>query len=160
MTQHQHAMQSDEFLTLRLTRYFAAPRERVFRAWTDPEALAAWFGPEGVQTRKVQVDLRPGGRYSLEMYEADGEVYPLSGVYQEIVPPERLVMTWIWGHGVLEGHETLLTIELREADGGTELTLLHERLPTPSAREKHEEGWTSAFTVLEKYLKSKAAAWL
>ncbi len=158
MTQQSQALESEETLTLRLTRRLAAPRERVFRAWTDPEALAAWFGPEGVHTRKVQVDLRPGGRYSLEMHEADGEIYPLSGVYREVAAPERLVMTWVWGHGVLDGLETLLTIELHEADGGTELVLLHERLPTPTARDKHEDGWTSAFTVLERYLRSEAAA--
>ncbi len=158
MTEQQHALRTDESLTLRLTRRLAASRERVFRAWTDPDALAAWYGPEGVQTRKVQVDLRPGGSYSLEMHEADGEVYPLSGVYREILPPQRLVMTWTWGHGVLDGLETLLTIELHEADGGTELVLLHERLPTQTARDKHEEGWTSALAVLEQYLTTEVAA--
>jgi uncharacterized protein YndB with AHSA1/START domain len=59
----------EQTLTLRLDRHFAASPEAVFRAWTDPQALAAWFGPEGVQTRNVEIDLRPGGRYSLEMYE-------------------------------------------------------------------------------------------
>ena len=86
------AMPKPEAQVLRLERHFAASPEAVFRAWTDPEALAAWFGPQGGETRKVAVDLRPGGRYSLEMIEPDG-VHPLSGVYQEVAPPERLVMT-------------------------------------------------------------------
>jgi uncharacterized protein YndB with AHSA1/START domain len=67
-------------------------------------------------------------------------------------------MTRVWGHGVLEDLESLLTIELHEADGGTELVLLHERLTTPTTRDKHEEGWTSAFAALERYLKTETAA--
>ena len=136
---------------LRLERHFAASPEAVFRAWTDPEALAAWFGPHGVETRKVQIDLRPGGRYSLEMFEPDG-VYPLSGVYREVTPPERLVMTWVWGHGELEGMEMLVTIELRAAKGGTDLTLTHEKLPSESAREKHQFGWTGCLDCLAQHL--------
>ncbi len=136
---------------LRLTRHFNAPREAVFRAWTDPKALAAWFGPDGVQTRKVEIDPRPGGRFSLEMYESDG-IYPVAGVYREVAPPERLVLSWIWGNGELEGLETIVTIELRKKDGGTELTLLHEGLPTDVARGKHEGGWVSSFDCLERFL--------
>lgn len=142
---------------LRLARHFQAPRQAVFRAWTDPQALATWFGPEGVKTRNVEVDPRPGGTFRLEMYEADG-VYSLSGVYREVVPPERLVFSWVWGHGELEGLETLVTIELQEKDGGTELTLVHEGLPTPTAREKHEGGWIGCFDCLDRHLKGVAAA--
>ncbi len=138
-------------LILRLTRHFVAPREAVFRAWTDPEALAVWFGPDGVRTRKVVSDARPGGCFSLEIYESDG-VYPVSGVYREVTPPDRLVVSWIWGNGELEGLETVVTVELREADGGTELTLLHEGLPTDVARGKHEGGWVSSFDCLDRFL--------
>ena len=146
------AMPKPEVLTLRLERHFAATPEAVFRAWTDPKALAAWFGPQGVEARKVEVDLRPGGRYSLEMFESDGGVHPLSGTYQEVTPPERLVMTWVWGHGELDGLEMLVTIELRAAKGGTDLTLIHEKLPSDTAREKHEFGWTGCFDSLEQFL--------
>lgn len=136
---------------LRLTRQFKAPREAVFKAWTDAKALAAWFGPEGMETRKVKMDPRPGGRFSLEMYEADG-VYPVSGAFREVTPPERLVLSWIWGSGELEGLETVVTVELREKDGGTELTLTHEGLPSDRARELHGQGWTGSFNCLERYL--------
>ncbi len=136
---------------LRLTRHFNAPREAVFRAWTDAKALASWFGPDGTRTRKVEIDPRPGGRFSLEMYESDS-VYPASGVYRELTPPERLVFSWVWGNGELKGLETVVTVELREKDGGTELTLLHEGLPTDVARGKHEGGWVSSFDCLERFL--------
>ncbi len=141
---------------LRLTRHFEAPRDAVFRAWTEPEALADWFGPKGVEARKVVSDARPGGRFSLEMHEHDG-IYPVSGIYREVSPPDRLVLSWVWGHGELEGLETVVTIELRERDGGTELTLLHEGLPTEIARDKHEGGWLSCFDCLAHFLAGNPA---
>lgn len=141
---------------LHLTRRFAAPRAAVFRAWTDPEALAQWFGPKGVSLRTVKIDLRPGGSYSLEMYDADG-VYPLSGVYREIMPPERLVFTWVWGHGEYDGVEMLVTLDLAETDdGGTLLTLTHERIPSQPARAQHEQGWASTLDCLAEHITARA----
>ena len=135
-----------------LTRRFKAPREAVFRAWTRPEELAQWFGPKSISVRDVEIDLRPGGRYSLEMYEPDG-VYPLSGVYREVKAPERLVFTWVWGHGDIAGVEMLVTLDFAESkDGGTLLTLTHERLPSQSARDRHEQGWTSTLDCLTEHL--------
>ncbi len=107
---------------LRLSRRFKAPREVVFRAFTDPEALAKWFGPEGMSVGNVKVDLRPGGAYSMAFNQADGGNHGLSGVYREISPPERLVMTWVWDDGDWAGLETLVTLEFAEASGETELT--------------------------------------
>lgn len=137
---------------LRITRHLAAPPERVFRAWTEVEELARWFGPQGVSSRNVEVDLRPGGSYRLEFHGSEGFVASLSGSYREIKAPERLAFTWAWGEGDLAGIETLVTIELRAADGGTELTLTHEGVPTDSALEKHRTGWTSCLDSLEQYL--------
>lgn len=83
--------------TLHLTRTFAAPRAAVFRAWTDPERLKQWWGPPGYATPAVELDLRVGGRYRIGMRKLpDGDVFYLSGVYQEVRPPERLVYTWRW----------------------------------------------------------------
>ncbi len=145
-------------VALRLTRRLKAPREAVFDAWTRPEALARWFGPEGVNARKVEVDLRPGGHYSLEMHQTDGGIMPLSGVYREVRPPERLVFTWVWGQGGMAGVETVVTIELAEADGETELTLVHEGLPSEEFRGHHEMGWTGSFNCLEELLEQGGAA--
>ncbi len=134
---------------LRLSRRLKAPREAVFRAFTDPAALAQWFGPEGIDVTNVKVDLRPGGGYAMVFNETDGGNHGLSGVYREISPPERLVMTWVWDHGDLAGIETLVTIELAEADGETELTLIHEKLPSQAFLELHRQGWTSSFICLD-----------
>jgi uncharacterized protein YndB with AHSA1/START domain len=134
---------------LRLSRRFKAPREAVFRAFTDPAALAKWFGPEGVNVTDVKVDLRPGGAYSMVFGSKDGDNHGLSGVYREISPPERLVMTWAWDHGDMAGMETLVTIELNEAGAETELTLTHEKLPSQNAIDLHRQGWTSSFICLD-----------
>lgn len=135
---------------LRLSRRFKAPREAVFRAFTDPAALAKWFGPEGMNVDNVKIDLRPGGAYSMVFNQADGEAHGLSGVYREISPPERLVMTWVWDHGDLAGIETLVTIELAEAGAETELTLTHEKLPSQNSLDLHRQGWTSSFSCLDR----------
>ncbi len=135
---------------LRLTRRFKAPREAVFHAFTDPVALAKWFGPEGVQVTDVKVDLRSGGAYSMVFGEKDGESHGLSGVYREISPPERLVMTWSWSHGDMAGIETLVTIEFGAAGAETELTLTHEKLPSRNALDMHSQGWTSSFKCLDQ----------
>ena len=135
---------------LRLSRRLKAPREAVFRAFTDPVELAKWFGPEGVDVENVRIDLRPGGSYSVEFHGKDGEVIPLSGIYREITPPRRLVMTWTWAGTDMAGVETLVTIELAEADGETELTLTHEKLPNKEFFDRHSQGWTSTFDCLDR----------
>ena len=139
---------------LQLTRQIKASRQAVFAALTDAEALAAWFGPEGITAKEVKVDLKPGGSYSMEMHNAEGLLTTLSGVYQEITRPERLVFTWVWGMGDLAGLETLVTIELDETPDGCQLSLTHERLPSATAVEKHAYGWTGGFNGLDAFLAS------
>jgi uncharacterized protein YndB with AHSA1/START domain len=78
---------------LTITRTFAAPREQVWRAWTDPRHLAAWWGPEGLTNPVCEVDVRPGGSIHIVMRDPDGTDYPMRGEFREIVAPERLVFT-------------------------------------------------------------------
>ena len=142
--------------TLRLRRRFAAPRERVFRAFTDPTILVRWWGPEGMTVPEIALDLRPGGKWRTCMESKEGSLHCVGGVYREIVAPERLVMTWIWEQGDLEGLETQVTLEFHEVGAETELRLTHERLPSESARDAHQGGWSSSFTCLERYLSEEA----
>ena len=74
-----------------ITRVYDAPRELVFRAWTDPKHMARWWGPKHFTNRVEQMDVRPGGAWRIVMCAPDGSEYPAQGVYREIVPPERLV---------------------------------------------------------------------
>ncbi len=79
--------------SLSITRTFAAPRERVFQAWTDPEELKKWWGPDGYTTPSAEVDLKVGGSYRFAMKPPGGEVFFLSGEYREVRAPEKLVYT-------------------------------------------------------------------
>ena len=138
--------------TLHLRRTFHAPREKVFRAWTDPEELKKWWGPEGYATPSAEVDLRVGGKYRLGMRKLpDGEIFYLSGIYREVRPPERLVYTWRW-EAQPEHGETLVTVEFREVGDSTEVVLTHERFPTEKARDDHNRGWSGCLDRLPKLL--------
>jgi glutathione S-transferase len=139
--------------SLRLTRLFKAPREKVFEAFTQSSALVHWFGPRNCTCPSVSLDARVGGRYRVEMHGEDsGDVYVLTGEYREVVPPEKLVFTWVWEQGDMAGVETLVSVTLKPRSGGTELTLEHSGLPTPRALEMHSHGWSSTWECLDDYL--------
>ena len=78
---------------LALTRILNAPRNLVFKAWTDPKQLAQWWGPTGFTNPLCELDLRVHGEIRIDMRAPDGTVYPMSGAYVEIVEPERLVVS-------------------------------------------------------------------
>ena len=138
--------------TLHLTRTFAAPREKVFRAWTDPEELKKWWGPPGYGTPSAEVDLRVGGKYRLGMRKLpEGPVFYLAGTYREVRPPERLVYTWRW-EAEPELGDTLVTVEFHDRGGSTEIVLTHELFPTEKARQEHERGWSGGLDNLAKLL--------
>ena len=99
---------------LRLSRSFAAPRDRVFRAFTAPAQLARWWGPKGFTVPACTLDVRVGGAWRTVMRSPEGKDHIVSGVYREITPPERMVLTWAWEEAGARGHETLVTIELAE----------------------------------------------
>ena len=84
---------ANEERELVLTRVFDAPRELVFKLWTDPKHVAQWWGPHGFTNLVCELDLRPGGAILIDMRGPDGIVYPITGVYQEVVRAERLVFT-------------------------------------------------------------------
>jgi uncharacterized protein YndB with AHSA1/START domain len=138
--------------SLQIRRTFAAPRERVFRAWTDPKTLKEWFGPPGYKTTSADVDLRVGGKFRLTLQKPTGDVVSAFGTFREIRPSERLVCTWNWDYNDIG--ETVLTLEFLEAGGETDLVLTHERFPTIEQRDGHNTGWTRCFDQLEKFLRS------
>jgi uncharacterized protein YndB with AHSA1/START domain len=128
---------------LRLTRTVAAPREKVFRAWTDPKTLSLWFAPsEKYVTRVPQLEAREGGRYRIEM-TLDGRPHRVSGTYREVRFPERLVFTWQWENEPDRSgsFDTVVRIEFHDRGGETELVLTHEGFVTETDREEHDKGW-------------------
>ncbi len=143
---------------LRLQRTFAAPREKVFRAWTDPEELKKWCGPRGRTTPLAEIDLQAGGKYRIGMKEPEGEVFYVTGAYREVRPPERLVFTWLWEEDDMGTGETLVTVEFRAQGNSTEVTLTHELFPNQAARDRHEWGWGSSLDRLATELESRIGA--
>lgn len=136
--------------SLTLKRRLDAPPATVFSAWTEPEKLAQWMGPEGVEVTHAEADLRVGGRYRIVMRSPDGEDHEVSGEYREIVPDEKLVFTWAWAS--TPERESLVTICLKPDGAGTLLTLLHERFADEEARDHHKSGWTGALDKLGRFV--------
>jgi len=135
---------------INMTRVFAAPREAVWKAWTERDQVAAWMGPPGIKADVETWDFRVGGAYHLTMLSE--EKSPLGGEFLEIVDGRRLAMTWTWEFGVLEGVEMLVELGFRDVDGGTELTLTHTKLPTEKAHEMHTGGWEGCLAELEAHI--------
>lgn len=136
---------------LRIRRRYPVAAEKVWRAWTDAQALSAWFGPGEVNSvLAAEVDLRPGGRWRIRFATPDGEQHEVGGVYEIVEPVRRLVTSWAW-HSTPE-RVSRLAVELRPVDGGTELELVHDRFVDATARANHEHGWSATFVKLEAFL--------
>jgi uncharacterized protein YndB with AHSA1/START domain len=139
------------------TRILNAPRDLVFQAWTDPTHLAQWWGPHGFTNPVCELDVRPGGAIRVHMRGPDGTVYPMTGVYQEIVEPERLVFT----SAALDEEgkplfEVRNTVTFAEQGGKTTLTL-QARVVKSTAEaapylEGMEVGWTQTLERLEAHM--------
>ena len=140
---------------LQIRRSFSAPREKVFRAWTEPEALKAWCAPsDEYSVPTAEVDLRVGGKYHIAMKAPDGNMYVAVGSYREIQFPEKLVFSWFWEGG--DPHETVVTIEFMQKGKGTEMVLTHEFFPNKEQRDRHQHGWEGCTARLENYLEKVA----
>ena len=134
-------------------RTYAAPRERVYQAWLEPEALKQWFGPhEDFTIPTVEVDARVGGKYRFVLVSPEGNRNTAAGTYKEILPNEKLVFTWSWIEGGMDIGETLVTVEFRDKGNQTEVSLTHELLPTEESRQAHSEGWTGTLMRLDGFL--------
>lgn len=126
-----------------IRRYRVAP-EKVWRAWTEPQALSQWFGsgkPGSVTT--AEFDLRVGGRYRIAFICPKGEFHEVSGIYQEVVPHRRLVFTWAWKS--TPERVSRVSIDLKPPADGTELSFVHDRFFDAEARISHERGWLPMF---------------
>ena len=139
---------------LTLVREFEAPPEAVWHAWTEPEALKHWFGPDAGAVSLAQADVRVGGRFHVVFKTLDGEQHDVSGAYREVVPNRKLVFTWAW----ISTPERISQVTLlfkpttKDKKRGTELTLLHEQFFDLAARDGHERGWTGTMEKLARYL--------
>jgi uncharacterized protein YndB with AHSA1/START domain len=140
--------------TLVITRVFDAPRELVFKAWTEPEHLVKWMGPRGFKSTIERTDLRVGGGYRIHMRGPEGDDHWTQGTFREIREPDRLVMAGSWAdaHGNPTSPETLLTLTFEESEGKTRFTLHQALFESVTARDEHRGGWNSSLDRLAEYL--------
>jgi uncharacterized protein YndB with AHSA1/START domain len=135
--------------SLTLVRRIKARPPIVFDAITTAEGIAQWWGPDAGPVLVAESDVRVGGRYRVRFRLLDGSEHESSGVYLELVRPERLVMSWRWTGGMEDPGESRVEIALRAIPEGTELTFTHSRLHDEASARSHEEGWTGALRKLE-----------
>ena len=137
----------NEASSLTIKRNFPASRERLFAMWTNEDLLKTWFCPGKDMTIPVaETEPREGGRYRIVMQNKDGETYSPSGVYETVVPNEKLVFSWKWADSDVV---TRVTLEFRAvSDDETELTLTHEGFPDTAMRDLHGEGWDGCLSRL------------
>ncbi len=142
---------------MEMTRFFRAPRRRVWQAWTDVDQLAQWWGPKVFTNPRCEIDLRPGGKIHIDMRAPDGTVYPMDGEFEEIVPPERLVFL----ASALDGQGEPMfvnrnTVLFREVEGGTEISLhvvvVSATAIAPQYLKGMREGWSGSLDKLAALL--------
>jgi uncharacterized protein YndB with AHSA1/START domain len=162
------ATKSSSSRELVITRVFDAPRERVFKAWTECDRLIRWWGPKGFTSPSCRIDYRVGGEYLSSMRSPEGKEYWSKGKYREIKAPERLVMTdsfadekgnivpaSFYGMSGDWPLEMLVTVTFEEEHKGrTKLTLKHSGIDGIRAKDRNDmrQGWSESFDKLAKSL--------
>jgi uncharacterized protein YndB with AHSA1/START domain len=139
--------------TVTLTRVIDAPRELVFRLWTEPKHMAAWWGPRGFDNPVCELDVRAGGAIRIHMRGPDGMVYPMTGTFREIMPPRRLVFEAVAedqaGNALLR---SLTVVTFAEEGGKTKLTVHADAIGlsplAPQMLAGMEAGWTQSLEKL------------
>ena len=137
-----------------LSRLLDAPRELVFAVWTDPKQIVQWWGPRGFTNPVCELELRVGGRILIHMRAPDGTVYPMTGTFREIMPPERLVFSAIVedvaGRALLEG---LVTVTFEEQSGKTKITVREKAVALVAVAgpmlDGMEKGWAQSLNRLD-----------
>ncbi|MET0390850.1 MAG: SRPBCC family protein [Polyangiales bacterium] len=144
-----------------LKRVLDAPKEKLYRCWTEPELIKQWFAPKPFSVSKVENDLRPGGGSTVVMRSPDGQEFPNPGIYLEVVPNKRLVFTDAFLPGYIPTGEPFMVAEVtfEDAPGGKTQYTAIARHWTAEAKQKHEqmgfhEGWGQCATQLEELAKT------
>jgi uncharacterized protein YndB with AHSA1/START domain len=149
-------MATEQGTVVRVQRRFAAPRERVFDAWTNDDVLREWWSAMPTMSPgAIEVDLREGGRYRMEMRTDEGEIHTVVGEYREVRRPERVAYTWTWesNEDAMSGSAgTLVEVDFAEDGDGTLVTLTHSGFGGPEIAGMHEHGWNGTLESLGRYL--------
>lgn len=136
-----------------ITRLFDAPRDLMFRMWTDVRHAMHWWGPRNYPAVHMEMDVRPGGkwRHCLRAI-SDGRELWQRGEFREVTAPERLVFTFAWEEDGKPGQDMLVTVTFTDENGKTRMTFHHAPFQSIGERDGHTVGWNSAFDRLDAQL--------
>ena len=148
----------DQLRSIELRRTYPAPPNRVFAAWTRPELLKMWWGvADGYTTPLAEVDLKVGGRYRLGMLPPDrDDLIVISGEYQVIEPPEKLVFSWEIESKSGPDMISTITLQFLKKGNSTELVLTHEYTGPAEMGENFKEGWGGMLVRLARILNTRS----
>jgi len=149
-----HATRRAARAELTITRTFDAPRDLVYRLFTEPEHIVRWMGPRGFTAMNFEQDARVGGTWRGMLRPDDGgrDLWQ-GGTFREIRPPERVSYTFAWDdERGTPGPETIVTIDFADLGTRTRVTFHQTGFATKSDRDGHRGGWNSTFDRLEEYL--------
>jgi len=139
-------------VTLIVRKTIKATPERLFAAWTTAEALKQWWGPQGVKCIDAEVDLRKGGRYRIGNQLPDGKILWISGEFEEIEAPRKLVYTWRIEPDTVNVER--VTVEFEAQGESTEVMVTHERIASEELRDMHQQGWVGCLQGLARFAES------
>ena len=142
-------------LTLELNRALPAAPSVAFEAFTDPNELARWWGPEGFSIPSLEFDPRVGETYRIEMKPPEGNAFYLTGEFRMVDRPARLAYTFRWEEPDPDDVETVVDLFFRDFGESTEVVLTQGPFKTEARRELHRGGWTDSFNKLEALLSSR-----
>jgi uncharacterized protein YndB with AHSA1/START domain len=149
------SVQSDE-LALEMKRVLPSTASVVFAAFSDPNELAKWWGPEGFNIPSLEFDPRVGESYRIEMQPPEGDPFFLTGEFREVDPPVRLVYTFAWEDPDPDDVETLVGLSFRDLGESTEVAFRQGPFKTEARRALHRAGWTDSFDKLERLISAQA----
>ena len=143
-------------LTLEIERTLPAARPVVFEAFTDPEVLSQWWGPEGFTIPGLELEARVGEEYRIEMQPPEGDAFHLIGEFREVEPPTLLAFTFVWAEPDPDDVETLATLSFRDLGDETEVALTQGPFKTEARLALHRDGWGDSFDRLARLLSARA----
>lgn len=142
---------SDPAVTLVVRKTIAASPERLFAAWTEPDELRRWWGPDGVSCIDAAIDLRVGGGYRIGNRLPDGTALWIAGEFEVVDRPHRLVYTWrLEGRA---GDVERVTVQFERRGGDTEVIVTHARVATAALGEQHQLGWEGCLAGLARHVR-------
>jgi uncharacterized protein YndB with AHSA1/START domain len=137
-------------LVLEIERALPATRPTVFAAFTHPDELAKWWGPEGFTIPSLEFQARVGATYRIQMQPPEGDAFYIAGRFQTVDAPDRLAYTFAYEEPDPDDVETRVDLSFRDVGQATEVALTQEPFKTEARRALHRDGWTDSFNKLER----------